>query len=119
MVLSIVRLFGVASSSVLLLAMPVSVAPARAEDPPTLELSLKEHAFTPQELKVPAGKALSIKLRNLDATPAEFESHELKIEKVVSGNAEITVKVRPLKAGKYKFVDEYHEDAAVGYLVAE
>ncbi|HET9619143.1 MAG TPA: cupredoxin domain-containing protein, partial [Pseudolabrys sp.] len=54
-----------------------------------------------------------------DATPEEFESHALKIEKVVVGNAKGVVRIGPLKAGKYPFVGEYHEDTAKGVIVAE
>jgi plastocyanin len=83
------------------------------------EISLKAHRFLPAEIKVPAGEAITLTVRNLDATPAEFESKELKVEKVIAGNSSIVVKLRPLKPGRYAFFDEYHEDVAKGTLVAE
>jgi hypothetical protein len=100
-------------------ALTATVAMARAEDVVTYELTLSNHAFSPTELKVPAGKPFKILLHNKDTTPAEFESKPLKIEKVVGGSADITVNVRALKSGKYEFVDEYHEDETKGHVIAE
>ena len=89
---------------------------ARADD---FTLTIKDHKFTPSELKVAAGKRHTITVVNNDATPEEFESHALKIEKVIVGNAKGVVRIGPLKAGKYPFVGEYHEDTAKGVIVAE
>lgn len=83
------------------------------------QLSIKNHQFTPTELKVPAGKKIKLLVHNQDATPEEFESHDLHLEKVIAGNAKATLKVGPLKPGRYKFVGEFHEDSARGVLVAE
>ena len=84
-----------------------------------VEISLKSHGFSPAETMVPSGEAITLTVRNLDATPAEFESKELKIEKVIAGNSSIVVKLRPLKPGRYVFFDEYHEDVAKGTLIAK
>jgi hypothetical protein len=43
----------------------------------------------------------------------------MKIEKVVQGGGEIIANVKAKAAGKFLFVDEYHEDLAKGYFVAE
>ena len=53
------------------------------------------------------------------ATPEEFESHALKVEKVVPGKSKGIVRIGPLKAGKYPFVGEYHESTAKGVITAE
>ncbi|MGN6570634.1 MAG: cupredoxin domain-containing protein [Pseudolabrys sp.] len=91
-------------------------AVAQADD---FTLTIKDHKFTPSELKVAAGKRHTITVVNNDATPEEFESHALKIEKVVVGNGKGVVRIGPLKAGKYPFVGEYHEDTAKGTIIAE
>jgi len=49
----------------------------------------------------------------------EFESHDLKIEKVIAGGTSGTVRLRPLDPGRYPFVGEYHEDTAKGVIVSE
>jgi plastocyanin len=85
----------------------------------SLQLSIKDHRFEPAELTAPAGQPIAITVKNLDATPEEFESKALKIEKVVAGNGEITVRLRPLKPGRYQFAGEYHEDSAKGALIVE
>jgi hypothetical protein len=92
---------------------------ALAEEETALELTIENHRFAPAELHAPAGKPIVIVLKNLDSTPEELESKSLKIEKVVAGSGQITVRLRPLKAGRYGFVGEYHEDTAKGELVVE
>lgn len=98
-----------------LLAAP---APARADEPLTFRMTIKNHAFDPAELAVPAGKRLILLVRNADDTPAEFESRELGAEKVISAGREATIRVGPLAAGRYPFADEFHQDQAHGVLIA-
>lgn len=92
---------------------------AQAEDVKTFELSITDKAFTPAEIKVPAGQPFIIKFKNNNAAPVELEAKDLKIEKVAAGNSEIVVRVKAMPAGQYLFVDEYQEDVAKGYVVAE
>lgn len=82
-------------------------------------LTIKDHKFDPAELHIPADKAATLVVKNLDATPEEFESKPLRIEKIVPANSEASFAVRPLKAGRYKFFGEFHEDSARGEIVAE
>lgn len=72
-------------------------------------LTLKDHKFTPAGLTIPAGKKVKISVKNLDATPAEFESDDFKAEKVIPAGKQVDILVGPLKAGTYEFHDEYHE----------
>ena len=92
---------------------------ALAAGEPEFKLTLENHKFTPDRIEVPAGQKVKIVVQNKDATPAEFESHPLKVEKVIAGRATAWVIVGPLKAGEYKFVDEYNEKTATGVLVAK
>ena len=91
--------------------------PASAGIP--IDVTIKDHRFTPAEIHVPAGKPATLNVKNEDATAEEFESHELKIEKVIAGGTSGTVRLRPLDPGKYPLIGEYHEDAAKGLLVDE
>ncbi len=100
----------------LALAGLVMAGPAWAADP--VKLMLKDHRFTPSQVTVPAGERVSIEVENQDDTPAEFESHDLRVEKVIAPRGRITVTVGPLKPGTYKFVDEYNEKTAAGTLTA-
>ena len=109
-----VHLLGVTALATLMAAP----APVRAEDSATFHLNIKNHAFEPAELTVPAGKRLILIVRNGDDTPAEFESRELGAEKVISAGREATIRIGPLAAGRYPFNDEFHQDQAHGVLTA-
>ena len=85
----------------------------------TYTISIKDHRFDPATLEVPAGKKLKLIVKNLDATPEEFESHDLKREKVIAGKSQAIMTIGPLKPGTYKFVGEYHEATAQGRIVAK
>ena len=89
---------------------------ARAQD---YVLTIKDHRFTPTELKVPANKRVQITVVNDDPTPEEFESHEMKVEKVIPGKSKATVRIGPLKPGRYPFFGEFHEATAKGTVIAE
>ena len=96
----------------------VSVS-AGADDLATIPLTIKDHRFTPSVIHVPAGKAVIISIKNEDAASEEFDSTALKVEKVVAGGSDGTVRIRPLGAGKYPFMGEYHSDTAQGVVIAE
>ena len=94
-----------------------SVGALAADD--TYTLSIQDHRFDPAQLEVPAGKKFKLIVKNLDPTPEEFESHDLKREKVIPGKAQATLVIGPLKPGTYKFVGEFHEKTAQGQIVAK
>jgi plastocyanin len=92
--------------------------PALAQES-TLSVSIKDHRFSPAEIHAPANTAVTLVVKNLDATPEEFESKHLRVEKIIAGGGSATLHLRPLSAGRYRFFGEYHEDTAEGYLVVE
>jgi len=55
-------------------------------------------------------------VKNLDPTPMEFESVSLRVEKVVTGNGEGLIRLRPLSPGRYNFFDDFHQQTT-GVLV--
>ena len=95
----------------------LAAAPARAED--SFILSIKDHRFEPTEIEIPAGTKITLVVKNLDATPEEFESTDMRREKVVAGGQEITVYIGPLRAGRYEFFGDFHPDTARGHIVAK
>jgi plastocyanin len=101
-----------------IVALPLLISAAAAEDAEAT-LSIKDHKFEPAELVVPAGKRIKLTVKNLDPTPEEFESHELRREKVIPGGAEAVIFIGPLKPGTYKFFGEFHEATAQGRVVAK
>ena len=83
------------------------------------QLVIKDHRYEPSELKIPSGKRIKLIIDNQDDSAEEFESKELRLEKIIPGNSKATIWVGPLKQGKYKFAGEYHEDTAQGILISE
>ena len=101
------------------LAAIAIAGPALAADTePTFTIVIKEHRFDPAVVEVPAGKKFRLLVKNQDPTPEEFESKELRREKVIKGNSEAVINLGPLKAGTYPFVGEFNEKTAQGRLVA-
>src|SRR5256886_3533397 len=92
---------------------------AFAAGEPEFSLAIEGHKFAPDRIEVPAGKKVKLIVENKDATPEEFESAQLKVEKVIPGKSKATIYVGPLKAGEYKFVGEYNEKTAKGVVVAK
>jgi plastocyanin len=92
---------------------------AFAAGEPEFNIAIEAHKFTPDRLEVPAGQKVKLIVENKDATPEEFESAALKIEKVIPGKSKATIYIGPLKAGEYKFVGEYNEKTAKGVVVAK
>jgi len=89
---------------------------ARADD---YVVTIKDHRFTPAEIKVPANQRVIITVVNEDATAEEFDSGALKVEKVIAGKSKGTVRIGPLKPGRYPFIGEYNEATAKGTVIAE
>lgn len=104
----------------LTLAILVLVASgANAADTKEFVITIKDHKFEPVETKIPANEKVRLLIKNLDSTAEEFESHDLKREKIVKGNGEIKVVVGPLKPGRYNFFGEFNADTAQGFVVVE
>jgi Cupredoxin-like domain len=103
----------------LMIVIGLGVPLAIAEDSARVSVTLKDHKFSPAEPNAPAGKPIVIDVSNLDSTPSEFESKTLRVEKVVPPGGKISIQVRPLSAGRYRFFDDYHEDTTEGFLVVK
>ena len=87
---------------------------ARADD---YALSIKNQSFTPQTLIIPANQKVKIIVKNLDTTPAEFESSDLDREKVVTAGGQIDIYVGPLDPGGYKFFNDFHRESTGTIIV--
>lgn len=102
----------------LLLALSQSGV-AMAEEVMNIDVTIKDHRFSPTEIHVPVGKPTQLTIKNDDATAEEFDSTALKTEKVIAGGRSATVRLRPLGAGRYPFMGEYHPDTARGVVISE
>ena len=91
---------------------------AKAQQSASVATSIKDHRFQPSQISAPANRPISIKVKNLDTAPMEFESVSLRVEKVIAPGSEGVVNVRALAPGRYEFFDDFHQEAR-GVLVVE
>lgn len=91
---------------------------ARAEGEPFV-MTFKNNKLEPAELQVPAGAEFTLLVKNADQTPEEFESEDLKLEKIIAGGSEAQFTIKALEPGSYEVFGEFHEDTATGHIVAK
>jgi Cupredoxin-like domain len=91
---------------------------AHAQNAATVVITIKNHRFQPAQYRAPANRPITLQIRNQDPTPMEFESVSLRVEKVVAGNGQGTINLRPLSPGSYNFFDDFNPKAK-GVLVVQ
>jgi hypothetical protein len=99
-------------------AMLLNGASSAQEGAAVVHLSVKNHQFVPAEIKGPANRPITLRIKNLDAKPMEFESVSLRVEKVIAGNSEGIINLRPLQPGRYNFLDDFNQSTK-GTLVIQ
>ncbi|EKT54258.1 cupredoxin domain-containing protein [Providencia sneebia] len=85
----------------------------------TVELEMKNGDLIPRVLEVPAKTIIRIKITNTGTEPAEFESTQLRKEKVLAPGASSVVVIAPLKPGSYTFFDDFHLSHPKGEIIAK
>ena len=103
-------------ASTVALAFALAAPVAYAQQTANLSVSVKNHKFQPAELHAPANVPIMITVKNLDSAQMEFESVSLRVEKVIGGNGQATIRIRPLAPGRYEFYDDFNQQAG-GVLV--
>lgn len=94
-------------------------AVARAADPlKEIPVTIEKSKFQPDEIRVKSGAPFVLVITNKDAKAAEFESKDLRVEKVIPAGKTMRVRVRSLKPGTYAFVDDFNKQNQ-GKIVAE
>lgn len=84
-----------------------------------IPITIKDHKFSPAEVRVPAGQKVKLVIENLDPTPEEFESKELNREKIIAPRSKAAVWIGPLQPGRYPFFGEFNAATAQGVVIAE
>ena len=103
-----------------LLALAVFTGtPASAQEDPTFRIEFRDGEMSPREIIVPANTRIRLDLHNLGETPAEFESHELKKEKVLAPKTSAVLVIRTLAPGRYTFFDDFHPGNPPAVLIAK
>lgn len=106
--------------SLILLSLLAGLMPplAQAADD-EVSLIIKNHQFSPAEIKVPANQRIKLSVHNQDSSPEEFESHSLNREKLVPAASKVVIYIGPLKPGRYEFFGEFNPSTAKGVVIAE
>jgi len=99
------------------LALMVSLASSAAAQP-EIPLTIEKNLFQPAEVKVKANTPFVLVITNKNPKAAEFESKDLRVEKVVPAGKTVNVRIRALKPGSYAFFDDFNRQTT-GRLVAE
>lgn len=101
------------------LLLLVVLAPVHSAEMPSYELTIKAGRFIPETLVVAANTRFRLLIKNEGPGAEEFESIELKKEKVLAPGASSFLIFQALKPGTYKFFGEFHPDTAQGQIVAK
>jgi hypothetical protein len=97
----------------------VLLAPAHGQELPSYQLTIRAGRFYPEVLEVPANTKFRLLIKNEGPGPEEFESAELRKEKVLAPGVQSFLIFQPLQPGSYKFFGEFHPETAQGRLVAK
>ena len=84
-----------------------------------IKLTIQNGLFEPSDIKVSANKRIELIIENKGPGAEEFESKDLKREKVIPVGQTVKITLGSLKKGVYKFFGEYHQDTAKGQLTIE
>lgn len=99
------------------LALVVVLPPADAQQGKEITITYRNKHFSPADVSAPGNTPLTLRIKNNDADPMEFESETLHFEKIVEGKSEATINLQPLKPGKYGFFDDYHATSEGNLIV--
>ncbi len=102
----------------LMLLLSAALPCVAAAAVPEYTLVIRNHAYQPATLQVPANTKFKLLVRNEDATPSEFESNDFNREQIVLPGTTATVFVGPLDEGRYTFFDDFHRATGNGALIA-
>ena len=86
---------------------------------PDVMLVIRDHRFSPTEVRIPANTKVRLVIDNQDATPEEFDSHALNREKVIPPRSKANVFIGPLAPSRYPFMGEFNASTAQGVVVVE
>ena len=96
--------------------MPLSDAPL-AQEMPVFKIEMRDGTITPSVIEAPANTPFKFEISNTGQTPVEFESLELKREKVLAPGATSSIVFRRVEAGEYEFFDDFHPEARAKLVV--
>lgn len=105
-------------AALLAAALACTAAQAMADEP-TFRIDIRDGVITPLQLEVPANTRIRLEITNSGSSPVEFESVQLKKEKVIAGGNSSVMVIRNLDPGSYDFFDDFHLDMPHATIIAK
>ncbi|MGV1793516.1 cupredoxin domain-containing protein [Rhizobium sp. A37_96] len=93
-------------------------ASLHAGEDPVFAIEFRDGVIMPLRIEVPANVRFKIELHNAGSSPVEFESVELRKEKVLGPGTTSFIVIRQLAPGEYTFFDDFHLNMPPATLVA-
>lgn len=90
-----------------------------AEETVQINLIIRDGKFEPSEIKAPANRKIELIVENKGPGAEEFESIELKREKIIPQGRTLKINLGVLKKGVYPFFGEFHIETAQGKLIVD
>jgi hypothetical protein len=103
--------------SLLMLFTLLIISPSSFTQQPVYTITLSNHAFSPDEIIIPANTKVQLIIQNNDDEPEEFDSFDLNREKVIFPNRKVRLFIGPLLPGEYEYFGEFHPDTARGRVI--
>lgn len=98
-------------SAALALAVLSAAASARAEEMPVVKVEMRDGVIIPSVIEVPAKTRFKLEISNTGTSPVEFESLDLKREKVLAAGVTSAIVFRTIDPGTYDVFDDFHPEA--------
>ena len=78
---------------------------------------IKDHKFIPEKLEIPANVKVRLIIDNQDNEVEEFESVDLRREKIIPAKGRVKINIGPLEPGEYKIFGDFHSSSANGLII--
>lgn len=101
------------------LLLAATAAPAFADDAAPYTITFKDGGFEPKAFEVPADQRVILEIVNAEDVAIEFESDDMKAEKIIAAGKTRKVMVGPLPAGAYEYFNEFNMNAGTGVVTAK
>lgn len=88
-----------------------------SDDIEVIKININDHKFYPDKIEITNDQKIRLMICNNDSTVEEFDSIDLKREKIIPPNSCIYIRLGNLKVGTYKFQGEFHADTAKGEII--
>lgn len=98
-------------TAALALAVLSAAASARAEEMPVVKVEMRDGVIIPSVIEVPAKTRFKLEISNTGTSPVEFESLDLKREKVLAAGVTSAIVFRTIDPGTYDVFDDFHPEA--------